>query len=152
MNPEEINEEAVRLLNSGAIGAFCRGELGAAACDDSVEWVRIARALIEELSEQISAVKHTQAVCRAPALSVPKEPALASSPETAVLVPVKTGPGKDEVIYINPKYITSIKRQSPAHAPAYKYEMWVVGHAGYGTFSVWLQELPEFLINRMEKS
>jgi hypothetical protein len=48
-------------------------------------------------------------------------------------------------VSVNPKYVTAIqpktfKTYSPGEEDTYGVELWVVGHAGYGTFSINLRE------------
>lgn len=51
----------------------------------------------------------------------------------------------NDTLFVNPRYITCICAPTDPHVKA-KWQMWVVGDAGYGTMSFYLNELPEALL------
>jgi len=56
---------------------------------------------------------------------------------------------KQEHVYVNPRYVTSV-------VPHARHDMkwsklWIVGNAGYGTFSIYSNATPEEIAELIEK-
>ncbi len=54
--------------------------------------------------------------------------------------------------WVNPNYVTAIK-SIPSTADSYKggSQVWVVGNAGYGTFSILTSDTPDVVAKKINK-
>lgn len=57
---------------------------------------------------------------------------------------------KQEHVYVNPRYVTSIIPHAGTQGNKWS-KLWVVGNAGYGTFSIYSNATPEEIAELIEQ-